>query len=230
MATQDISSQQFYYGTKADLKPGDLIESCNSPATHVYLTPILDAAIWGAELAIGEGRSRVYLVEPLGSIEAAPKRMDQKAPKHLSMSYRSREPLRVISEVTEWTLYHGTRADLKLGDLIEPGYLSNYGQRKQATYVYLAATLDAAIWGAELAIGKGLGRIYIVEPMGSIEDDPNVTDKKFPGNPTKSYRSREPLRVKGEVMDWQGHSPEALKTMKENLERLKQLGIEAIED
>jgi hypothetical protein len=128
--TNNLSSQQFYYGIKADLKPGDLIESCNPPATYVYFTPNLDAAIWGAALAVGEGHDRVY----------------------------------------------------------------------------------------------------IVEPTGPIEDDPNVTDKKFPGNPTKSYRSREPLRVTGEVMDWQGHSPEALKTMKDNLERLKQLGVEAIED
>lgn len=126
--------------------------------------------------------------------------------------------------------YHGTRANLKPGDLIEPGYNSNYGQRKKASYVYLTATLDAAIWGAELAVGEAPGRIYIVEPTGSIMDDPNLTDKKYPGNPTKSYRSREPLRVTGEVTAWQGHSPEALKTMKDNLERLKQLGIEAIDD
>lgn len=238
MATNDLSSQQFYHGTKANLKPGDLIESCNPPdvgkqermATYVYLTPNLDAAIWGAELAVGEGHGRVYTVEPIGPVEDAPKLTDRKSPKHLSMSYRSREPLRVMGEVTEWTLYHGTRADLKPGDLIEPGYHSNYGQQQKATYVYLAATLDAATWGAELALGEGLGRIYIVEPIGSIEDDPNVTDKKFPGNPTKSYRSREPLRVTGEVIDWQGHSPEALKTMKDSLERLKQQGVEAIKD
>jgi hypothetical protein len=126
--------------------------------------------------------------------------------------------------------YHGTKADLKPGDLIEPGYNSNYGRRKRANYVYLTATLDAAIWGAELALGKAPGRIYIVEPIGSITDDPNLTDKKYPGNPTKSYRSREPLRVVGEVRDWQRHSPEALQAMKENLERLRQLGIEAIDD
>ncbi|WP_407676625.1 NAD(+)--rifampin ADP-ribosyltransferase [Pontibacter kalidii] len=126
--------------------------------------------------------------------------------------------------------YHGTKAILKPGDLIEPGYSSNYGKRKKAAYVYLTATLDAAIWGAELAIGKGPGRIYIVEPMGSIEDDPNLTDKKHPGNPTKSYRSRSPLRVSGEITDWQGHAPEQLKAMKEHLEHLKRLGIEAIED
>lgn len=126
--------------------------------------------------------------------------------------------------------YHGTKANLKPGDLIEPGFNSNYGMRKKASYVYLTATLDAAIWGAELALGEGPGRIYIVEPTGPIEDDPNLTDKKFPGNPTKSYRSRKPLRVSGEVMDWQGHSPEKLKAMKDHLDHLKQLGIEAIED
>ncbi|HYE72765.1 MAG TPA: NAD(+)--rifampin ADP-ribosyltransferase [Blastocatellia bacterium] len=126
--------------------------------------------------------------------------------------------------------YHGTKADLKPGDLIGPGYNSNYGERKKAAYVYLTATLDAATWGAELALGEGPGRIYIVEPTGPIEDDPNLTDKKFPGNPTKSYRSRDPLRVTGEVTDWQGHSPEQLKAMKDHLEQLKQLGIEAIED
>ena len=81
-----------------------------------------------------------------------------------------------------------------------------------------------------MAVGEGPGRIYVVEPTGPIEDDPNLTDKKYPGNPTKSYRSRHPLRVSGEVTEWQGHSPEQLKAMKENLERLKQLGIEAIED
>jgi rifampin ADP-ribosylating transferase len=126
--------------------------------------------------------------------------------------------------------FHGTKANLKPGDLIEPGFNSNYGKRKKASYVYLTATLDAAVWGAELALGEGPGKIYIVEPTGPIEDDPNLTDKKFPGNPTKSYRSRSPLRVAGEVTDWQGHSPEQLQAMQEHLERLKQLGIEAIED
>lgn len=126
--------------------------------------------------------------------------------------------------------YHGTKANLQQSDLIEPGFSSNYGQRKMAKYVYLTATLDAAIWGAELAVGEGVGRIYIVEPTGPIEDDPNLTDKKFPGNPTRSYRTKDPLRVIGEVTDWQGHSPEQLKAMKDGLERLKELGIEAIED
>jgi len=136
----------------------------------------------------------------------------------------------VTDDLSSQTLYHGTRADLKPGDLIEPGYASNYGKKKKAIYVYLTGTLDAATWGAELAQGEGPGRIYIVEPTGPIMDDPNLTDKKFPGNPTKSYRSKEPLRVTGEVKDWQGHSPEALKAMKDNVERLRLLGVEAIED
>lgn len=127
------------------------------------------------------------------------------------------------------TFYHGTRAELKAGDLIEPGFSSNYGQRKQASWVYLTATLDAAIWGAELAAGEGRERIYMVEPTGRIVDDPNLTDKKYPGNPTQSYRTREPLRVKGEVTEWQGHSPGQLKTMKDHLEKLKAQGIEAID-
>jgi hypothetical protein len=126
--------------------------------------------------------------------------------------------------------YHGTKANLKQGDLIEPGFHSNYGQRKKAKYIYLTATLDAATWGAELALGESAGRIYVVEPTGPFEDDPNLTDKKFPGNPTKSYRSLHPLRVIGEVTNWQGHSPEQLKTMKDNVERSRQLGVEAIED
>lgn len=126
--------------------------------------------------------------------------------------------------------YHGTKAELKMGDLIGPGFNSNFGQRNRAKYVYMTATLDAATWGAELASGEGRGRIYIVEPTGTYEDDPNLTDKKFPGNPTRSYRTKEPLRVIGEVPDWEGHAPEQLQAMKENLQRLKEQGIEAIED
>jgi hypothetical protein len=128
------------------------------------------------------------------------------------------------------SFFHGTKVDLKPGDLIKPGYNSNYGKRKQAAYIYLTGTLNAAIWGAELALGEGLGRIYVVEATGAFEDDPNLTDKKYPGNPTLSYRSKDPLRVIAEVVNWRGHSAEELKAMKEGLERLNELGVEAIED
>jgi rifampin ADP-ribosyltransferase len=141
----------------------------------------------------------------------------------------SRELMTTTDDMIPQRFYHGTRADLKPGDLITPGYSSNYGSRKQASWVYLTGTLDAAIWGAELAAGHGRERIYIVEPTGAIVDDPNLTDKKFPGNPTQSYRSREPLRVTGEIMEWQGHSAERLQEMKANLARLKAQGIEAID-
>jgi len=124
--------------------------------------------------------------------------------------------------------FHGTKADLKPGDLLEPGYSSNYGERKRANYIYLTATLDAATWGAELGVGEGPGRIYRVEPTGPFEDDPNLTDKKFPGNPTRSYRTQAPLRVVDEILGWRPHSPEALQNMRTHLEELKRLGIEAI--
>lgn len=126
--------------------------------------------------------------------------------------------------------YHGTKADLRPGDLIAPGHASNYGKRKQAAFVYLSATPDAATWGAELAVGATRGRIYIVVPIGPIEDDPNLTDKKFPGNPTKSYRSRHPFRVVGEVMEWAPHPQERLKAMLDRVEDLRQRGVEAIEE
>ena len=128
------------------------------------------------------------------------------------------------------TYFHGSRGDLKVGDLIEVGFNSNYGQRKNAKFIFLTATLDAAIWGAELAFGKGRERIYLVEPTGEIENDPDLTDKKFPGNPTQSYRSTKPFRVVGEVTVWQGHPAEQVKTMKEHLKKLKEQGINSLND
>jgi rifampin ADP-ribosylating transferase len=126
--------------------------------------------------------------------------------------------------------YHGTKAELKVGDILEPGFSSNYGERKKANYIYLTATLDAAVWGAELAVGDNTGWIYVVEPTGIFEDDPNLTDKKFPGNPTRSYRTQHPLRIIGEIVDWKGHSPEDLKKMRDLLDECNRLGIEAIND
>ena len=128
------------------------------------------------------------------------------------------------------TYFHGTKADLKIGDFIEIGINSNFGQRNKAKYIYLTATLDAAIWGAELALGERRERIYLVEPTGPIEDDPNLTDKKFPGNPTKSYRSKHPFKIVGEITIWQGHPAEQVKATKDRVAEAKEKGIEAIED
>ena len=120
--------------------------------------------------------------------------------------------------------FHGTRADLAHGDLIAVGYTSNFGEGEPLSWVYCTGTLDAAIWGAELAAGEAQQRIYLVEPTGPIIDDPNLTDKKFPGNSTLSYRSRDPLRVVGEVTKWQGHPIEQLQQMRHGIERRKTEG------
>lgn len=128
------------------------------------------------------------------------------------------------------TYFHGTKADLKIGDLIKAGFNSNFGQRKSTKYIFLTATLDAAIWGAELAFGEGRERIYLVEATGPIEDDPDLTDRKFSGNPTMSYRSTKPFKVVGEVTVWQGHPAEQVKTMKEHLAKLKEQGINSLND
>ncbi|MDQ1724179.1 MAG: hypothetical protein QOG52_1207 [Frankiaceae bacterium] len=125
---------------------------------------------------------------------------------------------------------HGTKADLAVGDMLVPGRESNFEEGRVMNYVYFTMTLDAAVWGAELALGEGRGRVYIVEPTGGFEDDPNVTDKKFPGNPTQSFRSREPLRVVGELVDWVGHSREKLQAMRDGLDALKRQDLAQIED
>ena len=128
------------------------------------------------------------------------------------------------SDIDGRTFYHGTKAELKIGDMLQGGYSSNYTERR-SPWIYFSETVFAATWGAELAKGNGPGRIYVVEPTGPFMDDPNVTDKKFPGNPTKSYRSREPLRVVSEHLDWQGHSPEEIQSMKDAI-----AGLEPIDD
>ena len=133
------------------------------------------------------------------------------------------EPFKIYDTGTQ-TFYHGTKADLKPGDLIQGGYASNYTDRK-SPWAYFSETLHAATWGAELAKGDGPGRIYLVEPTGEFVDDPNVTDKKFPGNPTKSFRSREPLRVVSEYLDWVRHSEEEIQAMKDAI-----AGLEPIDD
>ncbi|MCK0112719.1 NAD(+)--rifampin ADP-ribosyltransferase [Ornithinimicrobium sp. F0845] len=142
------------------------------------------------------------------------------------------EPMEPVPfEVYQTGVYlHGTKADLDVGDVLTPGRESNFEAGRVMNYVYFTETLDAATWGAELSAGQGPGRIYIVEPMGDFEDDPNVTDKKFPGNPTRSFRSREPLRVVGELRSWVGHSPDALQAMHDGLAALKRDGEATIDD
>lgn len=127
------------------------------------------------------------------------------------------------------TFYHGTRADLSVGDLLAAGWTSNYATEKPLSWIYFSAALESAVWGCELAVGpKGnesaRERIYIVQPTGDWFDDPNLTDKKFPGNPTRSYRSRAPLRIVGEVESWTPHAPDVLAAMKANLARLQAEG------
>jgi rifampin ADP-ribosylating transferase len=127
-------------------------------------------------------------------------------------------------------LLHGTKADLAVGDLLVPGRTSNYEEGRVMNHVYVTATLDAAAWGAELAPGEGPGRIYVVEPTGPVEDDPNVTDKKLPGNPTRSYRTREPVRIVGELEGWTGHTREQLRAMRDGLADLRRRGAAIIYD
>jgi hypothetical protein len=130
----------------------------------------------------------------------------------------------------EGPFYHGTKAGLEVGTQLLPGYNSNFEDGRLSNNIYFTATLDAAVWGAELAKGEGTGRIYIVQPVGPFEDDPNLTNKRFPGNPTKSYRTMEPLRIVGEVQDWQAHAPEVLQAMRDHLAELERQGLATIDD
>lgn len=130
--------------------------------------------------------------------------------------------------------YHGTKSVFEVGDLLVPGQLSNFHQGRVSNHVYFAALLEPAIWGAELATALAgsseRGCIYVVEPTGPFEDDPNVTNKRFPGNVTQSYRTRHPVRVLGEVETWEGHTPEALQGMLDGIARLREQGLDVIED
>ena len=126
--------------------------------------------------------------------------------------------------------FHGTRADLGPGGLLTPGRRSNYGSRRRAKHIYLTASREGAALAAALASGDGPGRVYRVEPLGVIQDDPNVTDKRFPGNPTRSYRTTEPLRVLEEITGWDPPPPAMVQNMRERLAELTELGIEAMDD
>lgn len=169
------------------------------------------------------------LYRELGFVEIPPY-YDCPIPGTVFLSLTLGESSGVSSPLDSGPFYHGTKAELHPGDLLEPRYASNYGERKTANFVYLTATLDAAVWGAELARGEGKGRIYQVEPTGAFENDPNLTDKKFPGNPTRSYRSRYPLKIVCEVEGWTRHPPDVLQVMLDHLAELERKGIEAIND
>ncbi len=129
--------------------------------------------------------------------------------------------------------YHGTKADLLVGDTITTGHLSHF-EGRALKHVYFSALLEPAIWGAELAMSlsnlSGRGYIYVVQPTGPFEDDPNLTNKRFPGNPSKSYRTSGPLRIVEIVEDWQGHPPDVLQGMLESLADLKRRGLALVED
>jgi rifampin ADP-ribosylating transferase len=222
------ASAPLYHGTRAELLADAHVDGVGGVA---HFSPNLDDAIWAAELAQGEGAPRVYLVAPRGPVDNAADAPDYVRPRHPAMSWRTRGPLVVLREVTQWSHYHGTRADLRPGDLIAPGHAANFGPAPRlANFVYFTRTLDASIWGAELARGAGPGRIYRVEPTGPFEDDPNLTNARFRGNPTKSFRSRAPLRVEGEVTGWSGHPPEMIRAMKESLARLERAGVTPDDD
>ena len=153
--------------------------------------------------------------------------IDENSGTHVPVTYESCEHI-------EGPFYHGTKSALGAGDELVPGYGSNFQQGRVMNHIYFAALVETAVWGAELSTAlagiEERGRVYVVEPLGPFEDDPNVTNKRFPGNVTQSYRTRSPLRVLGEVDDWQGHDPDVLKGMLHHLALLREQGLDVIED
>jgi hypothetical protein len=130
--------------------------------------------------------------------------------------------------------YHGTKSTFEVGEELVPGHGSNFQEGRSSNNIYFTTLVDTAAWGAELGTalaGSGeRGHIYVVEPTGPFEDDPNLTNKRFPGNITQSYRSRHPLQVVGEVETWEGHAPEVLKGMLDRLALIQEQGLDLIED
>ena len=153
--------------------------------------------------------------------------MDETGSTHVPVTYEHFEHV-------EGPFFHGTRSVLEAGAELVPGYGSNFQQGRVSNNIHFTALVDTAAWGAELATALAgsdeRGHVYVVEPMGPFEDDPNVTDKRFPGNPTQSYRTRHPLRVVREVAGWKGHDPDVLKEMLDHLALLREQGLDVIED
>ncbi len=152
---------------------------------------------------------------------------DAAQPEYVPVTYNNCDRIR-------GPFYHGTGIAFADGNLLVPGHLSNYHDDRISNHVYFAATLEPAIWGAELANAlagsEKRGHIYVVEPTGPFEDDPNLTNKRFPGNVTQSYRTRHPLRIVQELHTWEGHSPEAIHEMLDGIARLREQGLDVIED
>ncbi len=136
--------------------------------------------------------------------------------------------------LVEGPFYHGTKVALAHGTELVPGHGSTFHQGRVSNNIYFTGLVQTAAWGAELASALARtgerGHVYVVEPMGPFEDDPNVTDKRFPGNPTESYRTRSSLRIVAELDDWEGHAPEEITGMLESLARLREQGLDVIED
>jgi rifampin ADP-ribosylating transferase len=153
--------------------------------------------------------------------------MGENSNTHTPVSYDSCDSI-------EGPFYHGTKSALEAGDQLVPGYGSNFQKGRVSNNIYFSALVEPAAWGAELATAlsgsEEQGHIYVVEPMGPFEDDPNLTNKRFPGNPTQSYRTRHPLRVVRELESWEGHDPAVVKDMLDNLARLREQGLDVIED
>ncbi|CAH0205610.1 hypothetical protein SRABI04_02094 [Chryseobacterium sp. Bi04] len=163
-------------------------------------------AVKGAFIALYSKIAQCY--EELGDID--------KAKKYHELALSS-----VNQPSDKGPFYHGTRADLDVGDLLTAGRTSNYQSELVMNHIYFTALVNGAGLAAALAKGDGAERVYIVEPSGSFEDDPNVTNKKFPGNPTRSYRTSEPLKIIGEITDWQKQTPEQLQQWQEKLAKNK---------
>ena len=171
------------------------------------------------------------MVGNVGSFDRAWNELTTEGKMSLVAPAQSFIPVGIRKDVkVDGPLYHGTKADLKIGDFLTAGYPSNYGARHIANFVYVTENIDGAALAAELAAGDGDGHVYIVEPTGPIDDDPNVTDKKFPGNPTRSYRTKDPVRITGEIKDWRRLPKEALCRIHERMEEAARTGIEAINE
>jgi len=176
-------------------------------------------------------RATPVVVDVLSRYPRAPRGRTRVAVLMARLDGMLRDPAPVPREVDDTgPFFHGTRADLRPGELLTPGWRSNYGSRRRANHIYFTASREGAPLAAALAHGEGPERVYRVEPLGAFEDDPNVTDKRFPGNPTRSYRTTQPLRIVEEVTGWEPPPPEVIQHMRQRMAELAELGIEAMDD